>query len=186
MEISREVIAGEVPILPIEGHIELDGEPGILPEFHEPEERDNLDDLSWGSTEFSFPGGQRPGPGRSAWPNHPSGRQGLGGFVRRLLLFGLLLLGGRSFFLGDGALLGIHDGSSRAPSKGNTILVMWSWDHRRKRKLVKGKARQQKTIQWRSMWMQHPVRRQGNGREDMKAYTQSCIQELKHFHQNIE
>ncbi|KAM9883631.1 hypothetical protein VDGL01_02299 [Verticillium dahliae] len=103
MEISREVIAGEVPILPIEGHIELDGEPGILPEFHEPEERDNLDDLSWGSTEFSFPGGQRPGPGRSAWPNHPSGRQGLGGFVRRLLLFGLLLLGGRSFFLGDGA-----------------------------------------------------------------------------------
>ncbi|CRJ88628.1 hypothetical protein BN1708_009293 [Verticillium longisporum] len=116
MEISREVIAGEVPILPIEGHIELDGEPGILPEFHEPEERDNLDDL----------------------------------------------LGG------------------------NTILVMWSWDHGRKRKLVKGKARQQETIQWRSMWMQHPVRRQGNGREDMKAYTQSCIQELKHFHQNIE
>ncbi|KAM0659298.1 hypothetical protein ACHAPH_004949 [Verticillium nonalfalfae] len=41
MEISREMVAGEAPIVPIEDHIELDGEPGVLPEVHEPEERDD-------------------------------------------------------------------------------------------------------------------------------------------------
>ncbi|EEY22409.1 predicted protein [Verticillium alfalfae VaMs.102] len=41
MEISREMVAGEAPIVPIEDHVELDGEPGVLPEVHEPEERDD-------------------------------------------------------------------------------------------------------------------------------------------------